>query len=62
MTIKNYQTGAEIGTSTSIDEVKYEAYVAADNTGTGAAKASDWISAEGLAELGIDANLTIFAE
>ena len=62
MTIKNYQTGAEIGTSTSIDEDEYEAYLAADNTGTGAVKAGDWISSEELAELGIDADLTIYAE
>ena len=53
MTIKNYSTGATIGTSTSIDAEKYEAYLAADNTGTGAVKAGDWISSEELAELGI---------
>jgi len=29
MTIKNYSTGATIGNSTSIDEGKYEAYLAA---------------------------------
>lgn len=62
MTIKNYQTGEEIGISTSIDEDKYEAYVAADNTGTGAVKAGDWISSEELEQLGIAADLTIFAE
>lgn len=62
MTIKNYQTGAVIGTSTSIDEDKYEAYVAADNSGTGAVKAGDWINSEELAALGIAAELTIFAE
>ena len=62
MTIKNYSSGATIGTSTSIDEGKYEAYLAEDNTGTGAVKAGDWISSEELAVLGIDADLTIFAE
>ncbi len=62
MTIKNYQTCAEIGISTSIDEDKYEAYVAADNTGTGAVRAGDWISSAELAELGISADLTIYAE
>lgn len=62
MTIKNYQTGAEIGNATSIDEGKYESYVAADNTGTGAVKAGDWISFEELEQLGIAADLTIYAE
>ena len=64
MTIKNYSTGATIGNSTSIDEGKYEAYLAEDSTGTGtgAVKAGDWISSEELAALGIEADLTIFAE
>lgn len=62
MIINNYSTGATIGNSTSIDEGKYEAYLASDNTGTGAVKAGDWISPEELVELGITADLTIFAE
>lgn len=61
MTILNYQTGATIGTSTSIDEDKYEAYLAEDHTGTGAVKAGEWISDEERAELGIDADLAIYA-
>ena len=62
MNIKNYHTGADIGISTTIDANKYEAYLDTDNTGTGAVKAGDWISSAELAELGISADLTIFAE
>ncbi len=62
MTIKNYQTGETIGTSTSIDAVEYEAYLAKDHTGTGAVRAGDWISEEELGSMGISADLTIYAE
>ncbi len=62
MNVKNYSTGADIGIATSIDEEKYEAYLAEDNSGTGAVKAGDWISDEELAELGIEADLTVFFE
>lgn len=62
MTIRNSTTGATVAHSTSIDEARYEAYLAADNTGTGAVRAGDWISSEELAEMGIAADLTIWAE
>lgn len=62
MTIKNYQTGQTIGTSNSIDEDKYEAYLAEDNTGTGAVKAGDWLSDDEIEKFGISADLTIYAE
>ena len=41
MNVKNYSTGADIGIATSIDEEKYEAYLAEDNSGTGAVKAGN---------------------
>jgi len=59
MKITNYSTGAHLGTS-SINEDEYEAYVAADTTGTGAVKAGDWISDGDLSGLGIAAELTVF--
>jgi hypothetical protein len=62
MTISNYSTGAHIGISISIDEDAYNAYLANDNSGTGAVRAGDWLSDEELEEFGIDADLTIFAE
>jgi len=62
MNIINYNSGKIIGSSTTIHEDKYEAYVANDLTGTGAVKAGDWISDEEIEEFGIDADLTIYAE
>jgi hypothetical protein len=62
MNIKNYQTGRDIGFSSSIDEEKYDEYVDSDTTATGAVRAGDWISREELEILGIDEDLTIFAE
>lgn len=62
MTINNYATGEFIGNSSSINDEAYEAYLASDNSGTGAVKAGDWLSAEEIAEFGITADATIFAE
>jgi hypothetical protein len=62
MKIKNYRTNDDLGISISIDEDAYEAFLADDNSGTGAVKAGDWISSEELEELGIDKDLTIYAE
>ena len=62
MNITNYKTGEYIGTSTSVDVEAYEKTLAADNTGTGAVRAGDWISKEELNRLGINADLTIYAE
>ncbi len=60
MSINNYQTGEFIGNSISINDEAYEAEL--ETNPTGAVRAGDWLSDEDLAQLGIDEDLTIYAD